>query len=211
MTAPAVVWRPDRRAAARQQRRPGSWRPRASTTFADARARGRSTSPSGSGTRSCASSACRSPTPYDRGARHVATGIPWATWFTGGRCNLAVDVRRPLGRRSATRDEPAVVWEGEEGDVRDAHVAPSCAALTDRIASGLARARRAARRRGRAVPADGARDGRRAVRGREARRDLPADLLRLRRRRGRDPARGRAARSRSSPPTASRGAARSCR
>ena len=54
-----------------------------------------------------------------------------------------------------------------------------------------ARPGRAAWRRGRPVPADGARDGRRAVRGRQARRGVPADLLGLRRRRGRRAARGR--------------------
>ncbi|MBV9665477.1 MAG: AMP-binding protein, partial [Actinobacteria bacterium] len=39
-------------------------------------------------------------------------GIPWATWFVGGKLNFA-DVC--LRHRA---DKPAVVWEGEDGEVR---------------------------------------------------------------------------------------------
>ena len=155
-----------------------------------ARATGRSTSRSGSGTRSCASSACgsrrRTPTCSTR-----LTASPWAKWFTGGTHEPRAHVRRPTRRRSrrarrssrsSGKARTATVRTLTWTELRDAH----------RPHRGRARrTRRRRRRRGRAVPADGARDGRRAVRGREARRDLPADLLRLRRRRGRGPARGR--------------------
>jgi acetyl-CoA synthetase len=39
-------------------------------------------------------------------------GIPWATWFTGGRLNFAEACLRHPGHR------PAIVWEGEDGEVR---------------------------------------------------------------------------------------------
>ena len=123
-------------------------------------------------------------------------GIPWATWFTGGRCNLAAraSTAGPTTRdgatapRSSGRARKATTRTLTWRELRDAH-------RPHRV--GPRGARRGARRRGRALPADGPGDGRRAVRRREARRDLPADLLRLRRRRGRGPARGRATRTRS--------------
>jgi acetyl-CoA synthetase len=71
--------------------------------------------------------------PYDR-VLNTSRGLPWATWFTGGKANLAhacVDVwaeRRP--------DAPAVVWESEDGNVRTLTYA-ELRALTDRVAHGL--------------------------------------------------------------------------
>ena len=174
---------PRRSAAARQQRGPVHGG-RAHRRLRHARRGARSTSPSGSGTRSCASSGCRSTRRTTR-VLDTSAGIEWATWFVGGRCNAATMC---LDRLDA--DAPAVVWEGEDGATRTLTGA-ELRALTDRIASGLAARGVRRGRRGRAVHADGARDGRRAVRDREARRDLPADLLGLRRRRGRDPAAGR--------------------
>jgi acetyl-CoA synthetase len=52
------------------------------------------------------------PTPY-RQVLDVSDGIPWARWFVGGKTNfahLAVD-RHPA-------DRTAIVWEGEDGEVR---------------------------------------------------------------------------------------------
>ena len=50
-------------------------------------------------------------TPYQR-VLDVSRGIPWARWFTGGTLNFAdVCLRHPS-------DRPAVVWEGEDGQVR---------------------------------------------------------------------------------------------
>jgi acetyl-CoA synthetase len=46
----------------------------------------------------------------------TSRGIPWATWFVDGRLNVAeVCVDRWA---SAASPQPAVVWEGEDGDVR---------------------------------------------------------------------------------------------
>jgi acetyl-CoA synthetase len=44
-----------------------------------------------------------------------SAGIPWATWFTDGKTNLASACVDRWA--SATPDKPAVVWEGEDGDV----------------------------------------------------------------------------------------------
>jgi len=52
------------------------------------------------------------PTPY-REVLDVSGGIPWAKWFVGGRTNfahIAVDRHPP--------ERTAIVWEGEDGDVR---------------------------------------------------------------------------------------------
>jgi len=52
------------------------------------------------------------PTPY-RQVLDVSDGIPWARWFVGGKTNfahLAVDRHPP--------DRTAIVWEGEDGEVR---------------------------------------------------------------------------------------------
>ena len=43
-------------------------------------------------------------------------GIPWATWFTGGRTNLADACCDRWA--AATPEVDALVWEGEEGEVR---------------------------------------------------------------------------------------------
>jgi len=54
-------------------------------------------------------------TPYE----HVlddSAGIPWTTWFTGGRTNLADACCDRWA--TATPDRDAVVWEGEEGTTR---------------------------------------------------------------------------------------------
>ena len=73
----------------------------------------RSTNLSGSGMRSSASSICgfrRRTAP----CCDSANGAPWATWFDGGRCNVAqmcIDVPVAEGRGG----EDAVVWEGEDG------------------------------------------------------------------------------------------------
>ena len=46
----------------------------------------------------------------------TSRGAPWATWFNGGRLNVA---ELCLDRHAAARpDGPALVWEGEDGEVR---------------------------------------------------------------------------------------------
>src|SRR5882757_7702980 len=70
-------------------------------------------------------------TPYER-VLDTSAGIEWATWFVGGRGNAA---SMCLDHLSA--DQPAVVWEGEDGATRTVS-ADELRRLTDRIASGLA-------------------------------------------------------------------------
>ncbi|MGQ0521061.1 MAG: AMP-binding protein [Actinomycetota bacterium] len=54
-------------------------------------------------------------TPYDS-VLDTSRGIPWTTWFGGGRMNVA-DLC--LDRHAAAApDGPALVWEGEDGEVR---------------------------------------------------------------------------------------------
>lgn len=54
--------------------------------------------------------------PYDE-VLDVSDGIAWARWFTGGTTNLAAAcVDRWAG---STPDALAVVWEGEDGEVRE--------------------------------------------------------------------------------------------
>lgn len=63
-------------------------------------------------------------------------GAPWARWFVGGRLNLAVTCLDRHAADPSVRDRVAVVWEGEEGAVRELTWA-DLRALTDRIAAGL--------------------------------------------------------------------------
>ena len=51
-------------------------------------------------------------TPYSQ-VLDVSKGIPWATWFTGGQLNFADVCLRHPGERKA------IVWEGEDGEVRE--------------------------------------------------------------------------------------------
>lgn len=54
-------------------------------------------------------------TPYEHVLDERA-GIPWSTWFTGGRTNLADACCDRWAASAPERD--AVVWEGEEGAIR---------------------------------------------------------------------------------------------
>jgi len=54
-------------------------------------------------------------TPYTE-VVDLRDGVPWARWFTGGRTNLAAAC---VDRWAAsTPDAEAVIWEGEDGEVR---------------------------------------------------------------------------------------------
>ena len=72
-------------------------------------------------------------TPYER-VVDLSRGPEWATWFVGGRTNLA----RQCVDRWAERDPDAVavVWEGEDGVVRQSTFA-ELRRLTDGLASVL--------------------------------------------------------------------------
>jgi acetyl-CoA synthetase len=71
--------------------------------------------------------------PYEQ-VLDTSRGVEWATWFTGGRINLA---HQCVDRWSAaTPDAPAVVWEGEGGDTR-AWTYADLRRETDRLARAL--------------------------------------------------------------------------
>jgi acetyl-CoA synthetase len=54
--------------------------------------------------------------PYER-VLDLSRGPAWPQWFVGGRLNLVHNaVIRHLNARAA---EPAIVWEGEDGDIRE--------------------------------------------------------------------------------------------
>ena len=72
--------------------------------------------------------------PY-RTVLDVSRGIEWATWFGGGRVNVAHACVDRWAER--TPDAPAVLWEGEEGSVRRMTYR-ELRAMTDRLAHGLA-------------------------------------------------------------------------
>ena len=61
-------------------------------------------------------------------------GIPWTRWFVGGRLNLAHNCLDRWAER--TPDAIAVVWEGEDGDVRRVSY-KELRLLTDRLANAL--------------------------------------------------------------------------
>ena len=72
-------------------------------------------------------------TPYEQ-VLDTSRGVEWATWFLGGKTNLAhqcVDVWA-----DRTPEAPAVVWEGEDGEVRRVTYR-ELRELTDRLAHGL--------------------------------------------------------------------------
>ena len=72
-------------------------------------------------------------TPYEQ-VLDTSRGVEWATWFTGGRTNVAhqcVDVWA-----DRTPEAVAVVWEAEDGDVRRVTYR-ELRELTDRLAHGL--------------------------------------------------------------------------
>ncbi|HWL90109.1 MAG TPA: AMP-binding protein [Actinomycetota bacterium] len=73
--------------------------------------------------------------PY-RQVRDVSRGVEWATWFGGGRVNLA---HQCVDRWAArTPEASAVVWEGEGGETRTWTYA-ELRRQTDRLARGLER------------------------------------------------------------------------
>jgi len=75
-------------------------------------------------------------TPYER-VLDTSAGIPWTTWFVGGRCNLAVACLDRYADDPARAGDTVIVWEGEEGVSREL-TWTELRDLTDRIAAGLA-------------------------------------------------------------------------
>ena len=72
--------------------------------------------------------------PYER-VLDTSRGIEWATWFRGGLVNLAHDCVDRWAER--TPDAVAVLWEGEEGTVRQVTYR-ELREMSDRLANGLA-------------------------------------------------------------------------
>jgi len=72
--------------------------------------------------------------PYER-VLDTSNGVEWATWFGGGLVNLAHACVDRWAER--TPDAPAVIWEGEEGEVREVTYG-ELRGMSDRLANGLA-------------------------------------------------------------------------
>jgi acetyl-CoA synthetase len=73
--------------------------------------------------------------PYEQ-VLDVSRGVEWATWFGGGRVNLADQCVDKWA--TASPDAPAVIWEGEDGAVRTWTYA-ELRRETDRLARALRR------------------------------------------------------------------------
>ena len=48
----------------------------------------------------------------------LSDGIQWPRWCVDGQLNIVTNCVDKWAADPATRDRPALVWEGEEGDVR---------------------------------------------------------------------------------------------
>ncbi len=77
-------------------------------------------------------------TPYD-GVLDTSRGVPWATWFSGGRINLVHNCVDRWVDRAETRDRTALVGESETGASR-AFSFGELRAEVDRVAAGLTEA-----------------------------------------------------------------------
>jgi acetyl-CoA synthetase len=71
--------------------------------------------------------------PYDR-VLDLSQGKPWAKWFVGSTVNLAHNCVDRWAEQ--TPDRPAVVWEGEAGDIRTLTYA-ELLSMSNRLAHGL--------------------------------------------------------------------------
>ena len=77
-------------------------------------------------------------TPYER-VLDTSRGVPWATWFTGGRVNLVHNCVDRWADRPETRDQVALIGESETGESRSFTFA-ELRAEVDRVAAGLRQA-----------------------------------------------------------------------
>src|SRR2546421_9353649 len=73
--------------------------------------------------------------PYER-VLDTSNGVPWATWFEGGRVNLVHNCVDRWADRPETRDQVALIGESETGDSRSLTFAELRAAV-DQVAAGL--------------------------------------------------------------------------
>ena len=74
-------------------------------------------------------------TPYDK-VLDVSNGVPWATWFSGGRVNLVTNCVDRWADRDDARDRVALIGESETGDSRSLTFGELRAAV-DQVAAGL--------------------------------------------------------------------------
>jgi acetyl-CoA synthetase len=74
-------------------------------------------------------------TPYER-VLDASNGIPWATWFTGGRVNLVHNCVDRWAERPETRDQVALIGESETGESRSLTFEEMRAAV-DELATAL--------------------------------------------------------------------------
>ena len=108
----------------------------------------------------------------------TSRGDEWATWFTGGKLNLAWNCVHKWAAGELA-EEQAAIWHGEDGS----RMSLTWGELSDevfRLAEGLASIGIGPGRRGRDLPADVAAGRNRIARLRASRRSAGADLLRLR-------------------------------
>ena len=73
--------------------------------------------------------------PYER-VLDTSKGVPWATWFTGGRVNLVHNCVDRWADRPETRDQVALIGESETGDSRSLTFA-ELRARVDEVAAAL--------------------------------------------------------------------------
>jgi len=71
--------------------------------------------------------------PYER-VMDDSAGVPWTKWFTGGAVNLAHNCVDRWAER--TPDAVAVLWEGEDGEIRSITYR-ELLAMSNRLANGL--------------------------------------------------------------------------
>jgi acetyl-CoA synthetase len=74
-------------------------------------------------------------TPYEK-VLDTSKGVPWATWFTGGRVNITWNCVDRWAHDKAVRDRPAVIGESETGEVRGLTFRELHKDI-DRVAAGL--------------------------------------------------------------------------
>src|SRR3989441_2340347 len=77
-------------------------------------------------------------TPYER-VLDTSKGIPWATWFTGGRVNLVRSCVDRWADRDETRERVALIGESETGESRSLTFG-ELRSEVDRVAAGLTEA-----------------------------------------------------------------------
>src|SRR5438309_4401637 len=74
--------------------------------------------------------------PYER-VLDTSRGVPWATWFEGGRVNLVYNCVDRWAERPETRDQVALIGESETGASRSLTFA-ELSAEEDSLAAALA-------------------------------------------------------------------------